>query len=521
MRKSLLLLCSFLLTAVFTGLAQYSGTGSFGKITSIDDFEADAYYVLYGINGDNEGAMGNSFISTGRIVATPVTVTTRVITDPNVAIVWKAAGDVTNGFTLYNEDAAMYCEVTDNTTSAFSFVPAALEGFDVSYDAEDGFVFATRNAAGNSRKISIYETDFRPYANPNVLHLYKLGHVPPPPTGTLELTSPNGGESYNAGDVVQFAWNSNDVSAVDFEVWTDDLTWETIVEDVASVDGANTYDFTIPENAWSSDAYKLKVVDASEPSIFDESDASFSIDGHDTELFWENFEETQFNTTTPYSVAGEKQWTAYSNYAEMNGYASSGQENEEDWLITNVINLDNTTDELFAFQSRLSSPDAASDLTVHYSSDYSGSGDPSGASWTSITATLASSSDFTHSGYIDLSGISGSIYIAFKYVGTTTDADIWQIEEIEVSGVDNTPTNLAKQKTTKAKLCPNPFDYELLISADEPIKQVEIFNAAGQLVKRDINSSARIATADLAKGLYIIKIKFADGTSSTQKIIKK
>ncbi|WP_430814080.1 lamin tail domain-containing protein [Carboxylicivirga sp. RSCT41] len=340
-------------------------------------------------------------------------------------------------------------------------------------------------------------------------------------TGSLELTSPNGGESYSAGQTVKLTWNSTNVTNVYFEVWTQDSEWNPISGNIASPDGSNEYDFTIPANAFTGDQYKVKVVDADNVSVMDESDAAFSIDGHDTELLWENFEGSQFNSTFQVSVTGTKIWTANDGYGEMNGYDNAAQENEEDWLISNAINLDNTSDELLAFQTSLSYPADGSDLTVFYSSDYSGSGDPSGSTWNPLTAAMASSSTYTHSGYIDLSSVSGTIYIGFKYIGTTTDADRWRINEIEVTGVNSTPTDLEDTKESDVVISPNPFYNELLIKSSKDVQKAVIVNTAGQIVKNDLTGSKRITTANLSKGLYILQVEFTDGTSTTQKVIKK
>ncbi|MCT4589839.1 MAG: choice-of-anchor J domain-containing protein [Carboxylicivirga sp.] len=341
--------------------------------------------------------------------------------------------------------------------------------------------------------------------------------------GTLELTTPNGGESYDAGETVELAWNSTNVENVYFDVWTNDSKWSRVTQDIASVDGANTFDFVVPENAWTWDGYKLRVVDAALATTNDESDATFSITGHDTNLFWEDFSGSQFNTTTAHSVAGAKIWKASSDYVEMNGYDKDNQEDEEDWLVTNAINLDNTTNELFSFKSNLSYPKPGSDLTVHYSSDYSGSGDPSAATWTAINATMptSSGSDYIHSGYIDLSSVSGTIYIAFKYVGTTTEADRWRIKEIQVTGVEDTSTDVDAPKVVKMEVGPNPFVNEFEIKTPKTVVDVVMYNTAGQVVKNDRSGSKLVNTANLSNGMYVLQVKFADGSTITQKVIKK
>lgn len=524
MKKTLLFVFSFLFTFSLALHAQYTGTGSFGKISSMDDFEADTYYVLHGINGDDNGAMGSSFASSGRFEAVSVTIASGTIVDPATAIVWKVAGDATNGYTLYNENTNEFCEITGDNTSGFSLEASALEGFDASYDDDDGFIFSTRNAAGNNRKIAIYKTDFRSYTNPNTLHLYKLGHVPPPPTGTLELTSPNGGESYSSGQQVQFAWNSTDVSSVDFQVWNDDSTWETIVEDVASVDGANTYDFTIPANAWSWNGYKIKVVDASESSINDESDATFSIDGHDSELLWTDFD-SDLAPWTAISVdaSGSEEWSSNDyngkTHAYINGY-DSGE--NEDWLISTAINMDNTSNETLEFVSASKFGDNAG-LSVKYSTDYDGGGDPSSATWIDLSGfTLGDGTDsWINSGTVSLSSISGNAYIAFVYACGTSDAVRWRLTNIYISGVDSTPTNLYSETKTDVTITPNPFVNELRIESTKNVQNIVMFNTTGQVVKNDNSGIKRIITHNLPKGMYILQVKFADGSITTKKVIKK
>ena len=517
MKKSLLFVLGLLLSLSYTVNAQYSGTGTFGKITSLDDFAADTYYVLYGVNGDYEAAMSNA-ISGGRLTGESISFADYNIVDPSGAIVWKVEGDETNGYTLFNEAASVYCEVTTSSTSGFTLEATALEGFGLIYDETDGFVFRTKNTEGGSRSIALYQTDFRPYSNPNTLYLYKLGHTTEPPTGSLELTTPNGGETYSAGETVQLAWNSTDVSNVYFEVLGEDGTWEQISDEIASVDGTNTYDFTIPANAWSWDGYKLKVVDASASSINDESDATFTIDGHDTELLWEDFGSGTFNNFAVGSsgtVAWEIDNYGDDYYAKASGYNEGANET---WLISPSIDLDNTTNEILEFitASNYSGPD----MVVKYSTDYDGLGDPSTATWTEFSSYVLSAGnwEWISSGYIDMSFITGTVNIAFIYTSTETEAKTWEVTDIELTGVGSS-TSVNKTKESAVKIIPNPFTTEFRIDGDAV--SVTLYNAAGQLVKNVPAVAGVVSTSDLSKGMYILQVKLVDGTVSTQKVIKK
>ncbi|MDD2550219.1 MAG: Ig-like domain-containing protein, partial [Bacteroidales bacterium] len=192
MRKNLL---SLFTTALATltlllwgnvGLGQYSGTGTFEKITELTELESGGYYIFYGINDTNEGAMDNT--GTSRMGATSVDINVDgKIVDPLAKIVWRVDGNSTHGYTLYSEDSGEYCEITANSTSGFSQSTTSTHEYEVSVSAGD-WLFMSNHANAGGRCISIYQTDFRPYtaSATKPLHLYKmpvgLDTNPPVPT---------------------------------------------------------------------------------------------------------------------------------------------------------------------------------------------------------------------------------------------------------------------------------------------------------------------------------------------------
>ncbi len=112
--------------------------------------------------------------------------------------------------------------------------------------------------------------------------------------------------------------------------------------------------------------------------------------------------------------------------------AYNTQENPlEAWLITPPINLDNTTDATLTFQTN-ASYDNGTILTTWISTDFNG--DIKNASWqqlnvnVSVGPTNTFTTDFTNSGNISLSCLTGNVNIAFKYLGSdpgiTTTYDI-------------------------------------------------------------------------------------------------
>ena len=113
--------------------------------------------------------------------------------------------------------------------------------------------------------------------------------------------------------------------------------------------------------------------------------------------------------------------------------AYNTQENTlEAWLITPLINLDNTIDATLSFQTN-ASYDNGTILTAWVSNDFKG--DIKNANWQqlnvniSVGPTNTFTTDFTNSGNISLSCLKGDVHIAFKYLGgdpgitTTYDLD--------------------------------------------------------------------------------------------------
>ena len=75
-------------------------------------------------------------------------------------------------------------------------------------------------------------------------------------------------------------------------------------------------------------------------------------------------------------------------------------------------------------------------------------------------------------------------------------------------------------KNSSIKVYPNPFSNELTIQSQEKIESIEIYNLVGEKLISS-NRSTSISTSQLKAGVYLIKIKVADGTILTEKIMKK
>ena len=153
---------------------------------------------------------------------------------------------------------------------------------------------------------------------------------------------------------------------------------------------------------------------------------------------------TNFPNWVKKSVVGAQVWgtTTFGNPAPcalMNGFSSGNQANE-DWLISPAINLNNLTNALFTFET--STRYAGPALTVWVSTNYDGSSAPNTATWTQITTanfpvwTSGSFTSWTSSGAIDVSSYVGNsnFRIAFKYLSTTAAAASWEVDNVKVIG---------------------------------------------------------------------------------------
>ena len=158
-------------------------------------------------------------------------------------------------------------------------------------------------------------------------------------------------------------------------------------------------------------------------------------------LFADDFSSNNLNNWMVVNVNGEQEWeiTPYGNpapSAKISGY-SGGSNANEDWLITNVIDVSSLSTVTLNFQSvvRYNGPS----LEVYASSDYSGGDPTTDGNWTELSVILdtdnSSWSSWTDSGNVDLSSYAGgNLYIAFKYVSTSSASATYEIDNVLLTG---------------------------------------------------------------------------------------
>ncbi|MEL0455048.1 DUF5689 domain-containing protein [Flavobacteriaceae bacterium SZ-1-7] len=174
-------------------------------------------------------------------------------------------------------------------------------------------------------------------------------------------------------------------------------------------------------------------------------------------LFYEDFESQSNNRPiegngwTNYIEAGTEAWEGYSSTSSNASLgrsarfqsASSGDVSNIGWLITPAINLDAQDGETLRFKTSNSLADS-SYMEVLYSLDWDGNeANITSATWGVLSdAYVVKDTDsfveWFNSGTVDLSCVSGTIYIAFKYTGSGQDSfdGVYELDEISIDFVE-------------------------------------------------------------------------------------
>jgi len=117
------------------------------------------------------------------------------------------------------------------------------------------------------------------------------------------------------------------------------------------------------------------------------------------------------------------------NSAFYDDYNVTDPFNNDRWFITEVMDLSTaTTPELIYFDN-VNDIGFAGIHAVKYSTNYSGSGDPTAATWTDINTTIGTEDTWVQNGPYALP-TNATVYVAFQYVGDF--AAEWYIDDIVV-----------------------------------------------------------------------------------------
>ncbi|NMH27356.1 T9SS-dependent choice-of-anchor J family protein [Flavobacterium silvaticum] len=154
--------------------------------------------------------------------------------------------------------------------------------------------------------------------------------------------------------------------------------------------------------------------------------------------------EGSFNTFSPVSVTGTQGWYFSSQYgAVCNGYAGGQSFSNEDWLVSESIDLSQADNVLLTFSHTRGS---ASVLNVGVSQGWykvfataAYTGDPASTTWVEVTGmnqSVPSAWQYISSGELTIpeAAKSAATRIAFRYISSNTQSATWEIKNVKVTG---------------------------------------------------------------------------------------
>ena len=169
-----------------------------------------------------------------------------------------------------------------------------------------------------------------------------------------------------------------------------------------------------------------------------------------TVLFSENFESTPGSGVltlpnwTNYATAGTKMWTSTgttnknARFSAFSSNVSQQQPSNIGWLITPAINLNGFTSKTLSFSRSLGFVTGTIKMEVLYSTDYTGSGDPTVANWNLLVddAPLATTTFTSTSIALPAAATGTNVYIAFRYTGGYSPENTTQynLDNIKIVG---------------------------------------------------------------------------------------
>ncbi len=156
-----------------------------------------------------------------------------------------------------------------STVSYTSFIDHQLTSNELAEDSVPHSAYVLKPALTN---YGITTSDHYP-----VISRFDFGHLPPAPPPpqhmALQLTAPNGGESFPASTLQDITWTSDGGTSVRLEYSVDDgFTWQELGSVPA---GTGRYTVTLPTEPLSH--VRVRVSDAADSGVMDMSDAPFSV----------------------------------------------------------------------------------------------------------------------------------------------------------------------------------------------------------------------------------------------------
>ena len=543
MKKVLFSLMAMLLFAV-SGIAQTTYT----MVNSASQLEAGAQYVLVGYDNDGQAFIMSYQKSNNRhaiaISEAGGEITATVATDPSQQ-------DAPYEFTL--DGAAGAWTIYDPLNNGYLCAPGGgnylrtqttLDDFGrwTITDGDEGGMVPVSNGGAEQcyMRYNITSTLFGCYKeSSNVaapVYFFKAGGATSPkpeptnyPTNfsysmgcacvTLNWTDSEGGQLPDAYLIL--GSTSTIVAPQDHTPVLDGYLIANVVYGVQTVtfcglEGNTTYRFAIFPYTNSGSAIDYKN-DNGYPEITVAT-------GDIVYLLNDDFEGEDFEFFTPYDMYGDQSWriATYNenSYAYVNGYASGGAHENEDWLISDIMSGGYQT---IIMQFRTAMNYTGDDLSLMISTDYDGVSEPTDFEWTDLTDMFDwSTGNYTwvESGIVDITDYTGEHFcIAFVYKSSDEAAAAWEVDDVMVIGCQ--ALSVSEQSDTQLVISPNPASEQVSFTLESDA-QVSIFDMTGRMVSTMAFEAgqAQVSVSELVNGVYFVNVRYADGTTAVSKFVK-
>ncbi|MGH1518732.1 choice-of-anchor J domain-containing protein [Chryseobacterium sp. JK1] len=188
-----------------------------------------------------------------------------------------------------------------------------------------------------------------------------------------------------------------------------------------------------------------------------------------------------------------------------------------DWLISPAVTLGASSNTL-TFWVKALSPGFTESYKVGV---YTGSGTPtSAANFTIISGATARIAPYEawQQVTLNLDAYAGqTVKIGFQYM--SSDQYLFMLDDVKITTAATLSTNEVAKTKSAVSLYPNPTKGEINIKTDKKVKSTSIVDMSGKTINTSNSEKADISS--LPKGTYLLKVDFADGTSTTEKVIKQ
>jgi len=219
-------------------------------------------------------------------------------------------------------------------------------------------------------------------------------------------------------------------------------------------------------------------------------------------------------------VGANQQWGCAggvnpNKYVQMNGFAAAANNDNEDWLITPGIDLSASTNPTLFFRAQRRF-NLINNVSVLYSTNYSGAGNPNTATWTNLNVNFNNLDTAVWSTFSAPLMVGNPTYVAFKYNCTAAAADCgqWRIDSVvvtsttsilSVKGNNQMPVSvLGASSATNINIG--------FVMEKATIVATEIYDLNGRMIYRKevqtINGTNRVALTPsfLPSGMYIVRV---------------